>query len=146
MRRNTLYQYDDSLFCEGLFTVNVKSPVFSYGKKGEYTSKNNEDYRYGFNGMEKDDEVYNTSGSSLDFGPRMLDTRLGRFTSLDPREDEFPHWSPYHYGGNSPIAFIDQDGEGPIIKIHSPVYTALIRAALSLGYRKAEYELIENCE
>lgn len=31
------------------------------------------DYRYGFNGMEKDDEVHSGSGTSLDFGARMYD-------------------------------------------------------------------------
>jgi hypothetical protein len=35
------------------------------------------DYRYGFNGMEKDDEVKNGKGNSYDFGARMYDSRLG---------------------------------------------------------------------
>jgi len=41
-------------------------------------------YRYGFNGMEEDNEIKNIKGSSLDFGARMYDSRLGRWLSLDP--------------------------------------------------------------
>jgi RHS repeat-associated protein len=40
-------------------------------------------YRYGFNGMEKDDEVKG-SGNSLDFGSRIYDARTGRWLSVDP--------------------------------------------------------------
>ena len=40
-------------------------------------SLGNEDYRYGFNGMEKDSELKG-SGNSYDFGARMSDSRLGR--------------------------------------------------------------------
>ena len=34
-------------------------------------------YRYGFNGMEKDDKVKG-EGNSYDFGARMYDSRIGR--------------------------------------------------------------------
>lgn len=69
-------------------------------------------YRYGFNGKEKDNEVYGT-GNSYDFGARMYDPRVGRFLSIDPRWKEFPFWSPYVYAGNNPIRFVDVNGEGP---------------------------------
>ena len=69
-------------------------------------------YRYGFNGMEKDDEVKGT-GNSLDFGARIYDSRLGRFLSQDPLRKEFPFFSPYTFAGNSPILFIDRYGESP---------------------------------
>lgn len=69
-------------------------------------------YRYGFQGQEKDDEV-SGQGNSYDFGSRMYQSRLGRFTSLDPRMSEFAFQSPYAYAMNNPIRFIDVDGEGP---------------------------------
>jgi len=72
-----------------------------------YTSAN---YRYGFNGMERDDEV-SGSGNSQDFGARMLDVRLGRFKSLDPLSKEYPSMSDYSFVANSPLMFVDPDGK-----------------------------------
>jgi RHS repeat-associated protein len=68
------------------------------------------DYRYGFNGKEKDSEMTNVDGSSLDFGLRMYDPRLGRFASADPFEVIAPQHSTYSFAGNSPIEFIDLNG------------------------------------
>lgn len=67
------------------------------------------DYRYGFNGMEKDDELKG-SGNSVDFGARMYDSRLGRWLSLDPMQAKYPELSPYTGIGNNPIIYIDPDG------------------------------------
>jgi hypothetical protein len=35
-------------------------------------------YRFGFNGKENDNEVHNATGTSVDFGARMYDPRVGR--------------------------------------------------------------------
>ncbi len=44
--------------------------------------KSNEgDYRYGFNGMEMDNEK-NGNGNTMDFGARIYDSRLGRWFSV----------------------------------------------------------------
>ena len=72
-------------------------------------NKQSEEYRYGFNGMERDDEVKG-AGNSYDFGARMYDSRLGRWKSLDPLAATYPSMSPYIFVGNSPILFIDPDG------------------------------------
>lgn len=74
------------------------------------------DYRFGFNGMEKDDEVKG-NGNSLDFGARIYDPRVGAFLSLDPRMREFAAMSPYIYAADNPIYYVDEDGEGPLPKI-----------------------------
>jgi len=71
-------------------------------------------YRFGFGGMEKDDEIKG-SGNSLDFGARIYDSRLGRWLALDPLMKEYPSWSPYLGIGNSPILYIDIDGREIII-------------------------------
>ena len=68
-------------------------------------------YRYGFNGQEKDDEVKG-SGNSLEFEARIYDSRLGRWLSTDPREGEYAWQSPFAYFMNSPIAILDEFGEG----------------------------------
>ena len=64
-----------------------------------------DNYRYGFNDMEKDDEVKNVAGSSYDFGARMYDSRLGRFLSIDPLFKIYPEISPFAFCANNPIMY-----------------------------------------
>lgn len=66
-------------------------------------------YRYGFNGMERDNELKG-SGNSYDFGARILDPRLGRWLSLDPLAQKYPYASPYNFVLNNPMVFVDPDG------------------------------------
>ncbi len=66
-------------------------------------------YRYGFNGMEKDDEVKG-NGNSYDFGARMQDPRLGRWLSVDKKWNLNLAVTPYGFGNNSPIYYIDKGG------------------------------------
>lgn len=69
-------------------------------------------FRYGFNGKENDNEVKGT-GNQQDYGMRIYDVRIGRFLSIDPAQKVYPWYTPYHFAGNNPIAFIDVDGENP---------------------------------
>ena len=68
------------------------------------------EYRYGFNRMEKDDEFTGVTGSHLDFGARIYDSRLGRWMSIDPLAAKFPSVSSYNFVKNCPIRLIDADG------------------------------------
>ena len=70
-----------------------------------------DNYRYGFNGAEKDDEI-SGNGNTYDLGLRHYDARLGRMFSRDPREVEYPWQSTYAYYANSPISTIDFMGGG----------------------------------
>lgn len=74
------------------------------------------DYRYGFNGKENDNEIRG-EGNHIDFGERGYDPRIGRMWSVDPLADQMPAWSPYSYAFNSPIRFVDKDGEIPILPL-----------------------------
>tara|TARA_B110000093_G_scaffold180904_1_gene223842 strand:- start:724 stop:1659 length:936 start_codon:yes stop_codon:yes gene_type:complete len=76
-----------------------------------------DDYRYGFNGKENDDEVKGVKGSQQDYGFRIYDPRIGRFLSTDPLASTFPWYTPYQFAGNKPIKFIDIDGleEGELV-------------------------------
>ena len=65
-----------------------------------YSSSN---YRFGFNGQEKDDEVHGATGTSYDFGARMLDSRVGRWLSVDPLAHKYVPISPCAFGGNNPL-------------------------------------------
>jgi RHS repeat-associated protein len=64
-------------------------------------------YRYGFNGMEKDNETFS---GAYDFGARILDVRLGRWLSADAFVSKHPGSSPYSFVWNSPLVFIDPTG------------------------------------
>ncbi|MEX2485349.1 MAG: hypothetical protein WED10_12335, partial [Brumimicrobium sp.] len=49
-------------------------------------------YKYGFGGMEKDDEIKG-EGNSLDFSARTYDPRIGRWLSVDPKSAKYPSFA-----------------------------------------------------
>jgi RHS repeat-associated protein len=73
------------------------------------TVVNGNGYRYGFNGVEIDNEVAGESGH-LDFRFRGYDPRVGRFWSVDPLYQTFPWNSTYAFAENSTIRFLDLEG------------------------------------
>jgi RHS repeat-associated protein len=64
-------------------------------------------YRYGFNGKENDEDI---GEGVMDFGERLQNTKVGRWTTIDPLADKYASLSPYAYVANSPIQAIDPDG------------------------------------
>jgi len=66
-------------------------------------------YRFGFNGMHKDNEMKGI-GNSLDFSFRIYDSRLGRFLSQDPLHKDYPWNSTYAFAENRVIDGIDLEG------------------------------------
>jgi RHS repeat-associated protein len=79
-------------------------------------SYNSAEYRYGFNGKEKDDEVKG-SGAQYDYGFRIYEPRLGKFLSVDPLFKSYPWYTPYQFAGNKPIVAIDLDGKEEYVVI-----------------------------
>ncbi|MCA6421552.1 MAG: hypothetical protein IM568_01895 [Flavobacterium sp.] len=67
------------------------------------------DYRYGFQGQEKDDEIKG-EGNSLNYTFRMHDPRVGRFLSLDPLSAQYPHNSPFAFSENRVIDGTELEG------------------------------------
>ena len=65
-------------------------------------------YRYGFNGMEKDDEI---AGAGVNYTAEywQYDARLGRRWNIDPVF--FPSESPYSTFSNNPIFYNDPNGD-----------------------------------
>ena len=64
--------------------------------------RSTDDYRYGFQGQEKDDELKG-EGNSLNYTFRMHDPRVGRFFATDPLEGKYPWNSPYAFSENRVI-------------------------------------------
>lgn len=98
-------------------------------------------YRFGFNGKEKDNEIKG-DGSWQDYGMRSYDSRLGRFPSLDPLAKKYPELTPYQFASNCPIRFIDIDGK----EAGEPGYNSF-KSALSVSNPvslKNENDAIKN--
>ena len=70
------------------------------------------DYRYGFQGQEKDDELKG-KGNSINYTFRMHDPRVGRFFAVDPLEKEYPFYSPYAFSGNRVLDAKEIEGKEP---------------------------------
>jgi RHS repeat-associated protein len=67
-------------------------------------------YRFGFQGQEKDNEIYGGEGSMLAFEYRMHDPRVGRFWSIDPLAAKYPWNSPYAFAENKVIQYVELEG------------------------------------
>lgn len=113
-------------------------------------STNAANYRFGFNGMLRDDDVKEKVstgppvnegiGNSYDFGARIYDPRVERFLSLDPMIQKYPGVSPYNFVENNPILRIDADGKEWTIR-DAYVDNGLLR--IKLGFSGA---LISNSD
>jgi len=66
-------------------------------------------YRFGFQAQEKDDEIKG-EGNSINFAYRMHDPRIGRFLSIDPLSNNYPHYTPYSFSGNKVINAVELEG------------------------------------
>ena len=89
-------------------TVVSLSDYYPFGMTEPGRSWNPGDYRFGYTGHEKESDlaegVYITEY-------RLLDTRLGRWMSVDPRWMEEAYLTPYHYCRNIPLWFLDEKGD-----------------------------------
>jgi RHS repeat-associated protein len=94
------------------YTADVISShmYYAFGMTMPGRSYNSPDYKYGFNGKEKDVEGMGGGESTYDYGFRIYNPAIGRFLSVDPLANIYVYNSPYAYAENSPVAFIDLDG------------------------------------
>ena len=51
----------------------------------------------------------------MDYGARFYDPAICRFSTIDPKAEEYNFQTPYAYAANDPIKHIDQNGENPIV-------------------------------
>jgi len=126
----------------------IKSPVLSsqdYYPFGlafnSYQRENAISNPYQYNGKEKQDEL---GLGWLDYGARMYLPEIGRWTSSDRKADLAVDLSPYRYGFNNPVRFLDSDGNYETDGHFWTVYLAAILTSNGHGYDP--YELAYYAE
>jgi len=92
------------------FNVENSLDYYSFGMLMPERFSSSSDYRYGYGGHEKDDEVKG-SGNHLSFGDYGYDPRVVRRWKRDPKAGIYPNISPYAYALNNPIIFTDPGGD-----------------------------------
>lgn len=85
--------------------VIMSADYYAFGATMPTRTSNSPDYRYGFNGKERDGET-----NTYDYGFRIYNPSLGKFLSVDPLTCSYPWYTPYQFAGNQPIWAVDLDG------------------------------------
>lgn len=98
-----------------LADVQSYSEYYPYGMIAR-SGNDGTSYRYGMNGMEKDDELKG-SGNSYTTSFRLIDSRIGRWLSTDPVFHASD--SPYNAFDNNPILYADPSGADGFIPTSS---------------------------
>ncbi|MBR5695370.1 MAG: hypothetical protein IKX43_03940 [Paludibacteraceae bacterium] len=101
------------------------------------------DYRFGYTGHEKEKDVasgvYTTES-------RLLDTRLGRWMSVDPLAEKASDWSPYRTSFDNPIIYVDPnvqweaDSEGILI-VEKGDHAGTLSNFLNISFKDALKQL-----
>ncbi len=84
--------------------------------------------RLRFNGQESLAEI---GSGVLDFDTRLYDAPIGRFGNVDALPDLSRRWSPYVFGYDNPLRFVDPDGMAGEDVLYSDGYSTLQRSQTS---------------
>ena len=110
-----------------------QSDYYPFGMLLPGRNSSEDEYRYGFNGMEMDDEIHEVKGSSYDFGAWLYNSRVGRWLSRDPLESMYPSIAPYTFVANSTLIFVDPNGMDIIPSLSTPYSGGAPKRASDLG-------------
>lgn len=58
----------------------------------------------------------------IDYGARMYDPAIARWSTVDPLGAKMPSWSPYNYVLGNPIQLVDPDGREPVKALAGTVW------------------------
>jgi RHS repeat-associated protein len=90
--------------------VLTATDYYAYGMSMPERITNAGAYRYGYNGMEREETWNAVVGDYYTTEFRMLDVRIGRWLSLDPLAAQFPWQSPFISMDGNPIGLNDPMG------------------------------------
>ncbi|WP_245536711.1 polymorphic toxin type 33 domain-containing protein [Solitalea canadensis] len=93
---------------QGVETIQESSYYVFGMSQSEWVSGAKNKYLY--NGKEQQDDF---DLNQYDYGARFYDPVLGRWHIIDPLAELMRRYSPYNYGFDSPVRFLDPDGMAP---------------------------------
>jgi RHS repeat-associated protein len=107
----TGYQIKNQCATPGLPQVMEYQHYYPFGMQLEalgYTSGNDLKNNYLYNGKELQEDY---GLNWYDYGARFYDPVIGRFTTQDAYAEKYASLTPYQYGANNPLRFIDVNGD-----------------------------------
>jgi len=115
---------------------------FPFGMLVPQRNYSSPEYRYGFNSMEKDDEVKGNNNSyTTSF--RSYDPRIGRWLTNDPLFKQIPWQSPYLGMDNKPIIRNDVNGDCPTC-VSGFIISGLLDITFQVGEHMFEGEDVNS--
>jgi RHS repeat-associated protein len=104
--------FDDFRIIRQRANVLAQMDYYPYGLQWSNPSTENTRNKYWHTNKEMQDKEWSdTEGLDWeDFGARMYDPVIGRWTCVDNLSNEFLSKSPYHFAKNNPVSHIDLDG------------------------------------
>jgi RHS repeat-associated protein len=105
-----------------------ESHYYPFGKLFDQPAPNTTGNLYFYNGKELQPDF---GLDWYDYGARMYDANVGRFWSVDPLAMKYAYKTPFDYAENSPISFIDLDGQQKMFYVHDKNYINQINNAKS---------------
>jgi RHS repeat-associated protein len=107
---NVLAVVSDALIDDAPSVVSA-TDYYAFGQEMPGRIFNDKDYRYGYQGQEQEDDIWE---SGVAYKYRISDSRLGRFFSVDPLTAKYPFYSTYAFSGNRVMDMVELEGAEPV--------------------------------